>query len=111
MNKEERVVREKLLALGFVVSNQKSDCANGVDLIAMKDGKPFLIEVKKAYYNSRAWKIPKVQKSGLVSDIIAVVINDYVIFESMKDHLKLCDKGGFRSITKIAEFLKMAASL
>lgn len=111
MNKEEKIVREKLITMGFLVSKQRADCANGIDLIAMKDGIPFLIEVKKAYFNSRSWKVPKIQKSGLSCDIIAIVLEEQVIFESMEDHLKLCDKGGFRSITKKVNFLKLAAGL
>ena len=48
LNKAEKQVRSQLKESGFVLDDQRDERSNGVDIVAMKNGKVLLIEVKKA---------------------------------------------------------------
>ena len=101
-NSAESKVRKILKELGFILSSQKDERTNGVDIVAMKKGKVLLIEVKKAKYHKRAWQVTNVSnKQKVVCDTIAIVFPDGTISLSpMSEHLKLCSKSGVRYLTE-----------
>jgi HJR/Mrr/RecB family endonuclease len=106
-NKAETEVRDMLKHLGFLLSTQKDERHSGVDVIAMKDGKVFLIEVKKANLHSRAWQVDKVsKKQQVICDTIAIVTPYGIELTPMKDHIKLCAKNGMRYVTEIVALHK-----
>jgi Holliday junction resolvase-like predicted endonuclease len=102
-NYHESIVRKILVSRGFILSTQADEKTNGVDIVAMKDGKAFLIEVKKAKLHNRAWQIdPVSRKQSLLCNTIAIVLPcKTVVFEPMSQHLKLCSKNGVRYITEL----------
>lgn len=107
-NKAESAVRKLLKALGFIVNKQKDQTYEGVDIVAMKNGEVILIEVKKAYQHNRAWQVDAVsKKQKIVSNIVAIVTPNGVIFQPMKEHLKLCTKNGMRYVTETVNMLKL----
>lgn len=99
----ESVVRSHLIQNGFTVSRRdKSQNANGIDIVAIKNDKHFLIEVKKVNSNKKYNKIEPIQKSGKICSHIAIVTpNNNVIFQPMRDHLSLCSKNGSRGVTDL----------
>jgi Holliday junction resolvase-like predicted endonuclease len=107
-NKAENKVREILLNQGFDLSEQKDERHSGVDIVAMKYGKVFLIEVKKANYHNRAWQVDSVsRKQREVCDTIAIVTPKGTIIQPMKEHLKLCSKNGMRYITEMVNIMNV----
>jgi Holliday junction resolvase-like predicted endonuclease len=102
-NRAESKVRKVLVANGFSLSRQRDQTHEGIDIVAMKDGEVLLIEVKKAKFHNRAWQIDAVsRKQAVTSNTIAIVMpNGAVIFQPMKEHLKLCAKNGLRYITEL----------
>jgi Holliday junction resolvase-like predicted endonuclease len=105
-NKEELEVRRVLKKLGFKLNKQQDERAEGVDIIAMKNGEVLLIEVKKARYHKRAWQVDAVsKKQQKLSNTIAIVTNKTILFEPMSQHLKLCTKNGMRYVTEAVDLL------
>ena len=104
--KPEQIVIKFLKDRKFYVSNlDKKQEANGIDVVAIKDNKHFLIEVKSVCVGKKNMTITKVQKSGLFCTHIAIVTpKKKIIFQSMKDHLKLCSKLGTRGVTELVSF-------
>jgi hypothetical protein len=103
-NKSEEIVRKFLIKKGFTVSDTLNVGENGIDLIAIKDGQSFLIEVKTAVFKSRSWLVKGLNKSGNLSDYIAIVFDNEVIFDTIEDHKRLCTKAGDRYLTKRLQF-------
>jgi HJR/Mrr/RecB family endonuclease len=108
-NKYEKVVRKRLVEKGFQLDSQRDERCNGVDIVAMKNGKVLLIEVKKAKLHNRAWQIDPVSKiQQTTCNAIAIVLpNGIVIIEPMVQHLKLCAKNGVRYLTEMVNVTKL----
>jgi Holliday junction resolvase-like predicted endonuclease len=107
-NRAESAVRKVLKDNGFIVSSQKDERHEGVDVIAMKKGQVLLIEVKKANLHNRAWQVDSVsKKQGVVCNTIAIVTPSGIVFQPMKEHLKLCAANGMRYVTELVGMLKL----
>ena len=107
-NKAESFVRKVLRDNGFTLSKQRDQTHEGVDIIAMKKGEVLLVEVKKANLHNRAWQVDAVSKKQQVaSNTIAIVTPHGIIFQPMKEHLKLCTKNGMRYVTELVNILKL----
>ena len=107
-NKPETIVRKFLQQQGFQLDQQRDERSNGVDIVAMKDGKTLLIEVKNALRHSRAWQVDKVSKAQQITcNTIAIVTPMGIILEPMSQHLRLCSKAGSRYITELVNLLKI----
>jgi predicted RecB family endonuclease len=107
-NSAENKVRKILKESGFDLNKQKDQTHQGVDIVAMKGGEVLLIEVKKATRHNRAWQVDAVsKKQAIVSDIIAIVTPTHVVFQPMKEHLKLCSPNGMRYVTELVGMCKI----
>lgn len=107
-NRSETKVRKILLDNGFTLSKQRDEKNEGVDIVAMKKGQVLLIEVKKAVRHNRAWQVDAVsKKQAIVSNTIAIVTPTGVVFQPMKEHLKLCASNGMRYITELVNMVKI----
>lgn len=108
-NRSESIVRKILREDGFSLNVQKDERHSGVDIVAMKNGKVLLIEVKKAYQHNRAWQIDAVSKKQQeVCDTIAIVLpKGSVVFQPMKEHLKLCANNGMRYVTEMINMARL----
>jgi Holliday junction resolvase-like predicted endonuclease len=107
-NKAESKVRRILKNNGFVLSSQKDQTNEGVDIVAMKEGEVLLIEVKKANLHNRAWQVDSVsKKQRVLCNTIAIVTPTHVVFQPMKEHLKLCAKNGMRYVTELVGMCKL----
>jgi hypothetical protein len=92
--------------LGFsILFVNRPPSANGVDLWVQKEGRrPMSVEIKRARKDrkTKAFKVDPVQRLRTKDDLIAIIINkDYVLIESMEDHLKCCSKTGVRALTTL----------
>lgn len=91
--------------IGFrIIYYNMIDNKNGADCFVQKgSNKPVSVEIKTARQNktTKAWKIDPVSEKRKNDDLIAVIVGNYVLIEPMDQHLKLCDKSGTRSITKM----------
>jgi len=107
-NKSESKVRKVLRENGFTLSKQKEQTHEGVDIVAMKGGEVLLIEVKKATLHNRAWQVDAVsKKQAVVSNTVAIVTPHGIVFQPMKEHLKLCTKNGMRYVTELVNMIKL----
>lgn len=107
-NWAESKVRKVLKESGFSLSSQKDQTHEGVDIVAMRGGEVLLIEVKKATRHNRAWQVDAVsKKQAIVSNIVAIVTPTHVVFQPMKEHLKLCTKNGMRYVTELVWMCKL----
>lgn len=107
-NRSETKVRKILLENGFTLSRQRDEKNEGVDIVAMKKGQVLLIEVKKAVRHNRAWQVDAVsKKQAVVSNTIAIVTPKGIVFQPMKEHLKLCASNGMRYITELVNMIKI----
>jgi predicted RecB family endonuclease len=107
-NKSESKVRKVLKDNGFTLSKQKEQTHEGVDIVAMKGGEVLLVEVKKATLHNRAWQVDAVsKKQAVVSNTVAIVTPHGVVFQPMKEHLKLCTKNGMRYVTELVNMIKL----
>jgi Holliday junction resolvase-like predicted endonuclease len=100
-NRAEKIVRRNLVEMGFSLDNQRDERHNGIDIVAMKEGKVLLIEVKKAKRHNRAWQVDSISaKQKTTCNTIAIVMpDDTVLYEPMSQHVKLCAKNGMRYLT------------
>lgn len=106
-NYAESRVRKILKEMGFTLSKQRDQTHEGVDIVAMKGGEVLLIEVKKANRHNRAWQVDAVsKKQAVVSNTIAIVTPTHVVFQPMREHLKLCTKNGMRYVTELVRMCK-----
>lgn len=103
LNRAEKHVRQQLKDSGFVLDEQRDERSNGVDIVAMKNGRVLLIEVKKAKKHNRAWQVdPVSKKQQTTCNTIAIVLPKGVtLLEPMTQHLKLCTKNGMRYVTEV----------
>lgn len=95
--------RYELQRMGYSVAPPEHACKHGPDLVAwIGSKKEFHVEVKLARWNKGAWMINRVTRK--MDHVIAIVFpSGRVCFESMKDHLKLCNKSGDRYISALGE--------
>jgi HJR/Mrr/RecB family endonuclease len=107
-NSAENKVRKVLKDNGFTLSKQKDQTHQGVDIVAMKKGQVLLIEVKKANLHNRSWQVDSVsKKQGVVCNTIAIVTPSGIVFQPMKEHLKLCASNGMRYVTELVSMVKL----
>ena len=107
-NRAESKVRKVLRDNGFTLSKQRDQTHEGVDIVAMKGGEVLLIEVKKANRHNRAWQVDAVsKKQAIVSNTIAIVTPRGVVFQPMKEHLKLCANNGVRYVTELVNMARL----
>jgi len=107
-NRAETRVRKVLRDNGFTLSRQRDEKHEGVDIVAMKDGQVLLVEVKKATRHNRAWQVdPVSKKQAIVSNTIAIVTPAGVVFQPMKEHLKLCASNGMRYVTELVNMIRI----
>jgi len=84
-----------LKCIGFGHKNK-----NGPDCYAVGTNVSYKVEIKNAKKMiNGALQVFPVEKNRKNDDLIAIVINDYVLIEPMKDHLKLCSNKGYRPIS------------
>ena len=107
MNKAEKQVYDDLCSRGFVVSRQHAGSANGVDLVAMKEGSAVSIEVKSVVIGARAKTVRPVLSSGRKCNWIAIVLGSDIIYQPMSEHLKLCSQSGSRGVTELIKLRQM----
>ena len=97
-----KLVEEVFKNIGYeiITYNQKEN-ANGVDMwVKTLNGNPKSVEIKKARkLKNNTYQCSAVEKNRLNDDIIAIVINNYVLVEPMQDHLKCCAPKGTRNFT------------
>jgi hypothetical protein len=87
---------------GWNVACSESESQNGYDLVCIKDNKYITVEVKKAFFSCRSWRVTPVSRKSRNSRYIAIVLPDgFIHIESMKDHMALCSKNGNRCVTDI----------
>lgn len=102
---DEELLKKTFASLGFdIIHYNKPKSANGVDLWIQRKGKrPLSVEIKKARRHSKGmFTVDPVQKNRQTDDLIAIIMNSqYVLVESMSDHLKCCSPKGTRQFTLI----------
>ena len=89
--------------LGFkVIHFNTHEFKNGVDLWVQKDnGRPLSVEIKIARrQKNNCYQVDPVQPKRKSDDLIAIILNsEYVLIESMQDHIKCCSTKGTRQFT------------
>lgn len=97
---EYRQVKKLLKKMSFKPLAQSNGTKNGSDIWALKNGRVYSIEVKKAKsQNGNNFQVRPVENNRKKDDYIAIVMpSGYVLFEPMKDHLKVCSSKGTRNI-------------
>jgi len=98
-------VRSWLEENGFVVAEVKGVTANGIDILAIKNGTGISVEVKTVI---RSRGVNRVTKPHPKSDYVAVVMpSGYIHVEPTADWLRSCQKDGSRSIGKLVNFCEL----
>ena len=101
--KVEEIAAKQIKKLGFKIMSVGSPNANGPDIYASKNGKPFSFEVKSLKKTARnSYQTNPVEKNRINDNFIAVVFpSGYVLIEPMKAHLNSCTKMGYRTLTEL----------
>lgn len=95
-------IKQAFDALGFSVLSVGKKNANGPDMWILKNGLPKSVEIKVASRTpSGSLQVHPVEPNRMQDDLIAIQINDYILIEPMRDHLKLCAPKGYRTLTEI----------
>lgn len=103
----ERAAESLFLRLGFSVDRVKR--AIGPDLVCMIGEMKWTVEVKRATYNSRSWRVGVVRPARLNDDLVAIVLpNGRVYIDSMGNHKGLTQKNGSRTVTAIVKEFGLA---
>jgi hypothetical protein len=86
--------------LGFSILSIGKKNANGPDIWATKNGRPYSIELKKCRKTQRnSIQVPPVEKNRRDDDFILIQHpTGYFHFEKMEQHLNNCTKGGYRTL-------------
>lgn len=94
-------VIDTLSLIGFELLRIGKTNENGPDIWAVKDGRPYSVEVKHVKpQRTRCAQVRPVEHARKRDDLIAIVFpNSYVLVEPMKDHLMACSAKGYRNIT------------
>lgn len=88
--------------LGFkIIYFNDEDSANGQDMFVQKNNnKPLSVEIKTiSYKQSGALQVDPVSEKRKKDDLIAIIIENYILIEPMEDHLKCCSDSGYRPLT------------
>lgn len=102
---KEDVVANYLSNLGYTVSTVENSSSKGFDIVAIKDNRNFLIEVKTAIKDGLSYKIKPVSKRNEICDFLAVVTPlSNIHFIDMQDYLSL-NKNSSKSVTKVVRLL------
>lgn len=104
-----RIVENYFKERGFQVFDVGNPSANGQDLTVAKGGRSYRVEVKTASLSKRCMRVKPVRGYRRSDDWIAIVINDSVIVQPMKDHLACCSKDGTRYVTDLEHLLACGA--
>jgi hypothetical protein len=101
---EYKIVKRLLKKMSFKPLAQSDGTKSGADIWALKNGKVYSIEVKKAKpQNGNNFQVRPVEPNRKKDDYIAVVFpSGYVLFEPMKDHVSACSLKGTRNIHGIS---------
>ena len=106
IDEQNAAVSSQFLKLGFkLLHSNKKPSTNGPDMWVIKDGrKPLSVEIKIARKKINGCIATEpVSKARIGDDLIAVIFNkDYVLIESMKDHLRNCSPKGTRAFTVLS---------
>lgn len=93
------LVREILELSGFTVAEVKNVSANGIDIVAIKSGEQFCIEVKTTFYTSRSWRVKKIHTKA---DYVFVLLpSGHLYIQDAISWRKAASIGGDRGITHI----------
>ncbi len=95
-------IENAFISLGFSFHYlPENKNANGPDLwVEPKKGRPLSVEIKHSrVLKNGTIQVPPVSPMRRNDDLIAIVINDYVLIEPMKDHLKSCSPNRTRQLT------------
>lgn len=102
------VVRKYLVMNGFEVAEVSNVSANGIDILAIKNGKGYAVEVKSVIRGDRG---SRVKKPHPKSDLVAVVLpNGFIHIELTSDWNRLCQKDGSRSLTRLVDFHELVTA-
>lgn len=97
----EKLAEEKFKSLGMEVTRVDFF---GPDLICKLGQFTWTVEVKRAGFSSRRWRVGRVRKARKGDDLVALVLpNSRVYIDSMENHLKYCERSGTRTITSIVK--------
>lgn len=103
MNQHDKdLLTEFFSFLGFTILHfNLPKQANGVDMWVRKDGRPLSVEIKKVRRSKFGIAASDpVSKRRQSDDLIAIIVSsDYVLIESMRDHLRVCSPKGTRQFT------------
>jgi hypothetical protein len=102
-NDDFNLILKTLRDLGFDLSPLNHRNTNGPDLIGIKNGFPYRIEMKKTRrLKSGSLQVNPVEPNRRGDDLIAIDVNGrYVLVEPMADHLKCCSTKGYRTLTEL----------
>lgn len=103
-NTEYKLVKRLLKKMSFKTLAQSNGTKSGADVWALKNGRVYTVEIKKAKaQNGNNFQVRPVEHNRKKDDYIAIVMpSGYVLFEPMKDHLKVCSTKGTRNIHGIS---------
>lgn len=97
----EKIAQKRFEDLGFSVKRVE---VIGPDLTCKLGDWTYTVEVKRATYKGRSWKVAHVRPNRKKDDLIAMVLpNGYVYIDSMENHLSKCTKYGSRAISGIVK--------
>lgn len=97
----ENVAARRFANLGFSVEQTEG---RGPDLICKLGPWTYTVEVKRAFFSSKAWMVAKVKPKRLSDDLMAIVMpNSYVYIDSMDCHLSKAAPTGARCITSLVK--------
>lgn len=100
---EFRATKKLLRSMDFKVLATSEKTKNGSDIWALKNGRVYTVEVKKAKaQKGNNFQVRSVENNRKADDFISIEFpSGYVLFEPMKDHLKSCSIKGTRNIHAI----------
>lgn len=95
-----RMINKTLKILGYKILKITKKNENGPDLYIIKNNIPYSVEIKKCRITKRnSIQVPPVEKNRINDNFIIIVHpSGYILFESMKDHLKNCSLKGYRTL-------------
>ena len=99
------IVREAFNKLGYRIIHVGDNDENcGPDIWVSNDkSRPISVEIKVASVRKNgAVAVAPISNSRKSDDLIAIVLNQYVLIEPMKDHLKCCSCKGTRGLTSLS---------
>jgi hypothetical protein len=102
---QQKAVVRAFKALGFKCIGFKHKFASGPDCYAVGKNRCMSVEIKQTRNNGkRTIIVDKVDKKRKNDDVVAIIINDYVLIEPMADHLQRCAPSGVRYLSNLGDF-------